>query len=81
MKEKKTEKKTKRIVAKEPALSLTADNYKLMALGVGLLVVGYFLMSIGPADSFWSLTLSPIVLLFAYCVVFPLALLWKKKSS
>jgi hypothetical protein len=67
--------------AKPPALSLTRINYLLFALAAFLLIIGYVFMSIGPVNSFWSLTLSPIVLVFSYCVVFPLAILWRPKSK
>ena len=63
------------------ALTLTRTNYLLLAGAALLLIVGYLVMSIGPADSFWSLTLSPIILVIAYCVMIPLAILWKPKSK
>lgn len=65
---------------KPAALSLTRINYLLFALAAFLLILGYIFMSIGPVNSFWSLTLSPIILVISYCVVFPLAILWQPKS-
>lgn len=59
----------------------TKQNAYLLGLGLLLLVVGFYLMSIGPFDSFPSLTLSPIVLLIAYLVVFPLSILYRKKNN
>ncbi|MBI9070534.1 MAG: hypothetical protein JEY94_02990 [Melioribacteraceae bacterium] len=57
------------------------ENAYLLGLGMVILVLGFFLMSIDPFDSFPSLTLSPIVLLLAYLVVFPLSILYRKKNK
>lgn len=60
----------------------TKTNYLLFGLGFIILVLGYFLLSRDPWDGFTSLTLSPIILMIAYLVIFPLAILFihKKKS-
>ena len=57
------------------------ENYILLAIGIVLLFVGYGLMGQGEWDSSISLTLSPIVLLFTYLVVFPLSIFYKKKLN
>ena len=77
----KTIKKAKKKETKLPMLSLGKMNYAIFIVGALLLVIGYVFMSIGPADSFWSLTLSPIILVFAYCVVIPAAILWRSKKE
>ncbi len=56
-------------------------NYLIFGIGIGILIVGFYLMSIGPWDNPLSLSVSPIVLLIAYLVVFPLSILYKKKNS
>lgn len=56
-------------------------NYILLGVGLGVLVLGFFLMSFGPWDNPVSLTISPIVLLIAYLVIFPLSILYKKKNN
>jgi hypothetical protein len=63
-------------------LYLTIWNYLLFAGGLILLITGYYLMTIGPHDSFWSLTLSPIIIMFSLVIVFPMAILinFKKRN-
>lgn len=58
----------------------TKENYIIAAVGLLLLIIGFFLMSQGPWDNPLSLSVSPIVLLIAYLVIFPLAILYKKKK-
>lgn len=62
-------------------LGLTARNYQLFGLGLVVLVIGYIFLSMGPADSFWSLTLAPILLVISYCIIMPVAILYRKKAS
>lgn len=49
-------------------------NYGLALVGLALLAVGYLALAQGPYDSSLSLTLAPLLLVAAYCVVLPLAL-------
>ena len=56
-------------------LYFTKYNYIVFAIGLVILIFGYYLMSIGPHDSFWSLTLSPILILFSLTVIFPYGIL------
>lgn len=55
-------------------------NYILLGVGVFILVVGFYLMTFGPWDNPISLSISPIVLLLAYLIVFPISILYKKKK-
>ncbi len=56
-------------------------NYVLFFGGIFVLLLGFFLMSKGPWDNVLSLTYSPIVLLVAYIVIFPLSILYKKRNT
>ncbi len=56
-------------------------NFNILFVGIGLLIIGFYLMAQPPYDSFLSLTLSPIVLVIAYFVVIPLSIFYKKKSQ
>jgi len=57
------------------------SNYILLILGLFLLILGYFAMSVGSWDSFSSLVISPIILVIAYVLIFPIAILYRKKSK
>ncbi len=56
------------------------ENYYLIGLGFLILIIGYILMGQGPWNNPLSLTISPIVLLIAYLIVFPMAILYRKKK-
>jgi len=58
-----------------------SPNYILFGTGFGILILGFFLMTFGPWDNPVSLTISPLVLLVAYLVVFPVSILYKKKKT
>lgn len=75
--------KTKKKAQKKPKVlewPLIRENYLLFGLGILVLIIGYFLLTIGPWDSFWSRTLAPIVLVVGYLVVIPVAILHGKKG-
>ena len=62
-------------------LPFTKINWILFGAGVLTLILGYISLSIGPWNSFWSLTLAPILLVIGYCLLIPVAILYKKKDS
>ncbi|MBL7074128.1 hypothetical protein ISS37_02660 [candidate division KSB1 bacterium] len=57
------------------------ENYLFFLGGVGVLILGFIFLSIGPWDSFWSLTLAPILLIIGYIILIPLSILYKKKKG
>ena len=59
----------------------TKENYIILGVGLVIVIIGFLLMSQGPYDNPISLHVSPIVLLIAYLIIFPLAILFKKKKS
>ena len=59
----------------------TRKNWTLFAVGLGVIVVGYVLLSIPPAEGFWSLTMAPILLILGYCVLIPMAILLKDRAA
>lgn len=61
-------------------LYFTKWNYLIFLIGSVLLALGYYLMTIGPHDSFWSLTLSPVIIMFSLVIVFPLGILLNFKK-
>ena len=56
----------------------TKQNYTILYVGIGILIIGYFLMAQGPWENPVSQTISPLVLLIAYLIVFPLAIFYNK---
>lgn len=62
-------------------LPFTKINYQIFAVGILVIIGGYISLAQAPADSFWSLTLAPILLVIGYCVVVPFGILYQKKSN
>ncbi len=62
-------------------LYFTKQNYLLFLVAIIMLILGYFLMSVGPHDSFLSLTVSPVILLIAYIIVLPMAIMKNFKKN
>lgn len=56
-------------------------NYIFLLAGFILLITGYYVMSIGSWDSTESLIISPIILVIAYILIFPMAIFSKKKEA
>ena len=58
-------------------------NILIVAIGVLLIAVGFFCLGQGPAENPVSLTVAPLILVFAYLVVVPIGILWggKKKKQ
>ena len=56
-------------------------NYMLFLSGVLCCLIGFYFMSIKPWNSSASLTIAPIILFIGYAVIFPLAILYRKKSK
>jgi len=57
------------------------QNYYLLILGIAVIVIGFYFMTIGPWDSFSSLVISPLLLFTGYVIIFPLSIFLKKKSE
>ncbi|MGQ9799429.1 MAG: hypothetical protein ACUVRG_09065 [Ignavibacterium sp.] len=56
-------------------------NYLLLIIGIVVTIIGYYLMSIGPWNSNESLVYSPIILFIAYVIIFPLAIVYRRKKQ
>jgi len=57
------------------------ENYLLLALGFIVIIVGFYLMSVGSWNSFASLQISPIILVIGFVVIFPAAIFYRKKDK
>ena len=73
------ERKQKKV--KETGMPFGKRNMQLLLIGIAILVVGYILMAQPPVDNFLSLTLAPIVLLVAYLIIIPYAILYDDKKK
>ena len=59
----------------------SAKNITLFAVGIALLVIGYFLLGRGPVNNPLSKTGAPLVLIAVYCIFVPYAILAKSKAE
>lgn len=59
----------------------TKTNWIVFGAGFVILALGFILMSFSPFDNPISLSVSPVVILLAYLVIFPLAILFKPKET
>jgi len=77
-------KQIRRQVRKESSakqgLPFNSINYWLFAVGLGVIIIGYVALAQPPAEGFMSLTVAPILLVLGYCVIIPVAILYKKKT-
>ena len=62
-------------------LSFGKRNFYILSIGIVVIFIGFILMSIGPVNSFWSRTLSPIVLLIAYLGIIPYSIFYRPKQD
>ncbi len=57
------------------------QNYYFLFLGFAVIILGFYLMSIGPWDSFPSLVVSPILLILGYILIFPASIFFRRKNK
>ena len=57
------------------------QNYYLLALGFIVIIVGFYLMSVGSWNSFASLQVSPFILALGFVIIFPASILYRKKNK
>ncbi len=70
----------KRHEKKVEALVIGKKNIRIFLLGLGLIILGYILMAQPPADGVLSLHIAPIILIVAYLVIIPVAIMVKEKK-
>ena len=79
-KTKKQPEKAKKKKKQKAKLPFTRKNYQLFGIGILTIIIGYIFLSIGPWNSFPSLTIAPIILVIGYLVIIPLAILYREKG-
>jgi hypothetical protein len=70
----------KKKLKKEPTLPFTKVNYYVIATGIGLVILGFIVMSQGSVEGTLPLVVAPILLVIGYCVILPIGILYKKKE-
>jgi hypothetical protein len=59
-------------------LPLDAANFRIIGIGVAVIVAGYLSMLEGSVEGFLPLVVAPILLVVGYCVIIPAGILYKK---
>jgi hypothetical protein len=59
----------------------SALNYKLFAVSIALLILGYVLLGQGPVSNKLSWSIAPAILVVVYCVILPVAIIVKSKDE
>lgn len=62
-------------------LKLTKKNFILFGIGLLVLFLGFVSLNQGPANNPISLTLGPVLLVVAYCILIPVAIMLKDKEN
>ena len=60
---------------KGEALPFTKRNYYILFAGLAVIILGYISLGLG------SITLAPILLVLGYCVVVPVAILYRGRDA
>ena len=76
----KPQRTTKKLLASPFSIYWKKENYMILIAGAVLLIIGYFVMSIGPWNSTPAIVVSPIILLIVYILIVPAAILFRKKD-
>ena len=66
---------------KSETLPFSRRNYQIFFMGLGVIIAGYFVMATGSTYSFRSLTIAPLMLIVGYCVIVPLAILYRRREE
>jgi membrane protein YdbS with pleckstrin-like domain len=78
---KKPGKSVKKVLVSPFNIYWEKTNYLLFGVGIVIIIIGFYFMSLGNWDSTTSLVISPILLFVGYVIVFPAAVLYRKKSG
>lgn len=60
---------------------LQIGNYIILLFGLLILIVGFYLMTLGEWNDPISLTVAPLVVLFGFIVIIPLGIFYKFKRK
>ncbi len=71
----------RRRIGKDEILPLGKENFRIIGIGLLVIVVGYLAMLEGSVEGFLPLVLAPILLVAGYCVIVPLGIMYRKKEQ
>jgi len=61
--------------------AMTSKNYTIITAGIIIIILGYLLMNENSVSGFLPTVIAPILLVFGYCVVIPVGILYKGKEN
>jgi len=59
----------------DDSLGFTSSNYIIFAVGIAFVIIGFIALKLG------SLNLAPILLVLGYCVIIPVAIMYRRKKD
>ena len=62
-------------------LPFTKTNYRILLVGLLVIVLGYYALAQEPWDGTMPLVVAPILLVLGYCVIIPVGILYRKKQE
>ena len=74
-------KQTKKVRVSPFNIYWKKKNYHFLALGIVVIIICFYLMSVGAWNSFSSLVIAPILLVVSYVLIFPLSIFYRKKDK
>ena len=78
----KTDKSKQKKARQDETLPFERENYIILGVGLLVIICGYIALSQPSTDgTFIPLTLAPIMLVFGYCVIVPLGIMFRKKTT
>ena len=55
-------------------------NKILFGVAIGTIMTGFYLLGEGPADNPLSLTYAPILMVIGFCILVPVAIMYREKK-
>jgi uncharacterized ion transporter superfamily protein YfcC len=71
----------RRRLSKDDILPLGKENFRIIGLGLLVIIGGYLAMLEGSVEGFLPLVLAPILLVAGYCVIVPIGIMYRKKDA
>lgn len=71
----------KKKIRRTDILVLEPINYKIIAAGLAVILLGYFALSASPWDNSIAITVAPILLMLGYCVIVPIGIIYRSKKN